>query len=203
MENEKYRKIIASVLSNTERMGYLYHSTEKYFFHEKKFGVPPSGGFWPLSTAKIRLKAVPQTFSSRLVGFTLQVGVKQFLSGRLFASARRLDGDEDGVDLLKDAGIVELERPALLFQVVDVEEPQTSCCLIVCSLVAPGLKCVVCVQDALIVQLEGVKDQRFVLCVEDPSDGLPRPAFAIIVGNINDVQIAGSHDITDVPINGQ
>ena len=59
-----------------------------------------------------------------MIGVRLEVGVKEFPACGPDASAWRLDGHKNRVDFRQNAGIFELEHPAVLFLIVHKEDTQ-------------------------------------------------------------------------------
>src|SRR5262249_23661586 len=70
-----------------------------------------------------RIAVLYQTVSG-MIGVRLQVGVKKLAACGPGTSTRALDSHKDRVDFRQNAGILELEHPAVLFLIVHKEDTQ-------------------------------------------------------------------------------
>ena len=59
-----------------------------------------------------------------MIRLRLQVCEQQLLSAGLITASRRLDGNEYGIDLFQDCGIVELKGPAAVGLIVHIEDAE-------------------------------------------------------------------------------
>ena len=100
------------------------------------------------------------------------------------ASAIRLNGNEDRVDVLERLGVVGLEHPALLADVILIEDSQTPRFLFVRSFAAPGLKCVRRWNTGLRIQVERIKDQTLAFGIEHPPIGFCRSFLGNVVDEL-------------------
>src|SRR5471030_222076 len=139
--------------------------------------------------------AAPSTL--RMVGSGIQVGIKHLLAVGLHASAWRLDGHKNGVDLRQHFGILEFEHPSVLFLVVDVKYTQTLRRFVPGFPLPPGLK------RGAAFQIEGIKDQRLALRVKDAAKRALRFALAVNVEDVHNVETARAHEFADIKVGNQ
>src|SRR5258707_917545 len=104
----------------------------------------------------------------RMIGIDFEVGEKKSLVARLVAASVWLDGDEYTVNLCQGLGVVTLHNPALSGSVIFIENPQVDGLLSVGPSSAPSLKGSCLFHIRLLIQIVGIKNQRFSPRVEHP-----------------------------------
>ena len=169
-------------IRSTEALPYLY----QYFF----------GG---------RSRNTPGRFSEHLgmVWIDMQVGKQQRLLARFLASAIWFNRDKNSINLSQRFRICEPQNPSLLRRVVHIEDAKIERLLPVRSTSAPGLESASILDTSLLVQIVGVKDQRFPFRVEHAAVGFPRLSGTLDVIHFRNVEISGPHQVTDVAVVGQ
>src|SRR5271156_6460282 len=103
----------------------------------------------------------------------LQVSVEHWLAARFVTSAVRFYGHENGIDLFKHIRIIEFQDPAFLRRVILIENSKIDSLTSVRTAPSPGLKCAGASGARLLVQVVGVKDERFALGIKHSSGRLP------------------------------
>src|SRR5258708_8486144 len=68
---------------------------------------------------------------------------------------------------------------------------------------APDLECAGVLDSGLVVQIEGVENQRLVLRVKNPAKRFSGPAAAVDVKNIGNIELTGPHQFANVAIRGK
>src|SRR6266480_702387 len=112
-----------------------------------------------------------------MIGAYAKVGEQQLLAARMVTSAIGFDGYENGVNIFQGLRIVGLQNPALLADIIFIEDAKTESLLLVRSFPAPGLKGLRILKARLCIQIEGIKDQRLSFCVEHATVSLVRSRF--------------------------
>src|SRR6478736_980644 len=128
-----------------------------------------------------------------MVGAYPQVGEQQLFPAWVMASPVWFHGHKNGIDIVQRLRVACLQNPALLAEVVLVEDTEAKGLLLVRPTSAPGLKRT-CVFDAwLRIQIVGVKNQSLAFGIKNTSVGLVRLSRANHIVNLGNVEIAGSH----------
>ena len=96
----------------------------------------------------------------------LQVGVEHRLATWLVASAFWFYSHEYGINLIKRLRIIDFKDPPFFGRVVLVENSQIHSLFSVRSAAAPGLERAGISGSRLLVQVVGVKDERFSLGIK-------------------------------------
>src|SRR5437762_13987247 len=116
-------------------------------------------------------------------------GVEKGLAGRFVAAAVRLNRDKYGVDLRQLLRIVKAQYPAAVLLAVLVENAEIDGRSLGRFVPAPRLEGHI-LDARLPVEIEGVKDERLALGVEDAAVGLARAAVARHVKYVRHVELS-------------
>src|SRR5579864_3456767 len=127
---------------------------------------------------------------------------QELFAARLLLAAPGLHGHKHGVNLIQDFGIVKAQGPAFVGGIVQVEHAHVQRTLVSRATSSPGLKSSI-VHSRLAIQVKSVEDQRFPCGVEDSSKGFLGFSFAINIEHVGNIEIACSHQITDVTVRYQ
>src|ERR1700722_12239351 len=129
---------------------------------------------------------------SGMVRTDTEVGKQQLFAARMRTSAVWFHGHKNGVNIFERLGVAGLQNPALLADVVFVQNAETKGLLLVRSSPAPRLKRTRVPHTGLGVEVEGIKDQPLSLGVKHAALRLVRP-FPGNVANIRHIEIARAH----------
>ena len=119
-----------------------------------------------------------------MVRFFPQERIQERLTSWFLAATARFDGDEDGVNFRELLGIVQAQNPAAVQFAVHVENTEIrGMCLLAWFVISlsPDLEGAGVLYSRFTIEIEGVKDQRLVLGVEDAAEGFAGPAAAVDV----------------------
>ena len=94
--------------------------------------------------------------------------------------------------------VLELEHPAVLLLIVDIENSQAFGPALSRPAGSPNLEGSISLRSAPIAQVKGIKDQRLFLGIENAAKSPPVLAFAVYVEHVNNMEIAGTHQVMDV-----
>src|ERR1700727_443033 len=110
-----------------------------------------------------------------------KVGKQKWFSGGTVASAVRLDGDKDGVNLSQCFSIVGLHDPAFLGGIVLIEDSELGSEVPVGPSLSPGFVGAGLLHARVLVQIVSVKDQRLSFGEENASGGFPSVSVVLHV----------------------
>src|SRR5258708_4294791 len=112
---------------------------------------------------------------SGMVRADAEVGEQQWLAAWVLASAVRFNCHKNGINVFERLRIVGFQNPALLADVVFVENSETPSLLLVWSFPPPGLERARVLNTRMCVQIESIEDQSFSFCVKDAAVRLVCP----------------------------
>src|SRR5215470_2365266 len=135
-----------------------------------------------------------------MIGTYSKRGEEQLLAAWMLASSVGLGRHKDCVNIFKRFGIVGLQNPALLVQVVLIQYAQTASLLLVRPSSSPHLEGAGILQSRLAVKIIGVEDQLFPAGVEDSAVGLAGFPFAVHVVHFRNIKVTSSHQLPDVAV---
>src|SRR5947209_7127236 len=98
-----------------------------------------------------------------MIRIRVEVCVKEFAARGLGTSAWRFDGHKNQVDFRQNAGVFELEHPAVLFLIIYIEDSQASGRILSWSARPPNLERRISLCSVPITQVKSVKDQGLLL----------------------------------------
>src|SRR5262249_25053412 len=98
-----------------------------------------------------------QLWPARIGG---EICEKELVPRRLGASAGRLDGYKDRIDLRQNLRIFETENPAVLLLIIDLEQSETVRCSLSWSALPPNLERCISLGGVSVVQIKRVKNER-------------------------------------------
>src|SRR5580698_653299 len=130
-----------------------------------------------------------------MIGSHSQRSGEKLTTARFVTPTRRFNSHENSLDLIENLRIIELQLPPTVVFVVFVKNTHAQGMVFVSLLQTPGLECAGGAHSRLLIQIEGIEDERFVLGVENAAEGFRRPivAVAIHIGYVCDKKIAGTH----------
>src|SRR5262245_25534529 len=139
-----------------------------------------------------------------MIGINVKISKQQRLvAARFVTPAVGFDGDKDGVDLRQCFGIVEPQHPTFLRSIVDIEDSEIECLLPVRSTPAPSLETARILYSRLLIEIVGIKDQRFPLGVEDAAVRLLGLSVPLDIVDLCHIEIARAHQVSNVSVVGQ
>src|SRR5579864_6683295 len=142
----------------------------------------------------------------RVIGFAAQQGVEEGFTGWLLTAAMGLDSHEYGIDFLQLLRIVEAQHPPPIGFAVHVEDPEIRGVILFFRSrvsLSPNLERAGGLDPRLAIEVEGIKNQRFVLGIENTAERFARAAAAVHIEDIGDIELARSHELTDVAVGGK
>src|ERR1700722_16522398 len=139
-----------------------------------------------------------------MVRFLAQQGVEKGLARGFGTAAMRFHGDEDCIHFGHLFRIIEAQNPAAVRFAVHVQNPQIHGASFFAKfrrfLLSPDLEDAGILYSRLMIKVKGVKDKRFILCVEDASVWLTCAASAVYIEDVCYVELAGAHQLADVTV---
>src|SRR5713101_4248719 len=136
---------------------------------------------------------------SGMVRTDAEVGEQQLLAAWVLASAVRFNCHKNGINVFERLRIVGFQNPALLADVVFVEDSETPSLLLVRPFPPPSLERARVLNTGLCVQIESIKDQPFRLCVKDAAVRPVRPLPGDVM-HVCHIEITSAHQLADVPV---
>src|SRR5258707_1201211 len=130
----------------------------------------------------------------RMVRRSAQIGIQKAPALRIRTAVGWFESHKYGVNVLQDSRVVYLEHPTIERRIVHVEEPEicrlAAACFAVSPCLEPGSSAVV----ALILKIESIKNQEFLLDVVDATESTAGFPVTLYVVNIHNVQITGAKE---------
>ncbi len=142
-------------------------------------------------------------WSLRMIRFFPQQSVEKWLSRRLLASTVRLDGHKDCIDFSQLPRVVQAKHPPAIGLTIHVQDAKVRRMRFPIGFgvsLAPYLEGAGISYPRLVIKVESVKNERFVLRIEDPPERLARSASAIHIKHIGDIEFARAHQFPDIAI---
>src|SRR5216684_702339 len=131
-----------------------------------------------------------EEYPLRMVRRSAQVGIQKAPALGIGTAVGWFQSHKYGVDVLQDTRVVYLENPTIERRIIHVEEPEICRLAAACFAVSPGLESGCGAVVALILKIESVKNQEFLLDVVHAAESTARFSVALHVINIHNVQIA-------------
>src|SRR5258708_23898236 len=104
---------------------------------------------------------------SGMIRIDAEVRKEQGFTGRLGATTLGLDCDEHSIDLLKFHRVIDLQNPTFVCRRSLEENREIESVLAIAPPPPPNLECTNVPEARLMVQIEAIKNERSVFCVED------------------------------------
>ena len=109
------------------------------------------------------------------------------------ATAVGLHSHKNGVNVVQGLGVVCFQNPALLAEVVLVENAEAEDVLPVRAAPAPGLEGTRIFYARLRIQIKGIENQSLALRIKDTSVGFVRLSSAGHIVDFGNIKIASAH----------
>src|SRR5216684_3776429 len=135
-----------------------------------------------------------EEYPLRMVRRSAQVGIQKASALGRGTAVRWFESHEYGINVLQDTRIVYLEDPAIKRRVFHIEEPEICWLAAARFAVSPSLESGSGTVVPLILEIESVKNQEFLLDVVHATEGTARFPVSLYVINIHNVQIAGTEE---------
>ena len=134
----------------------------------------------------------------RMIGIRVEVCVQKFAARGPGTSAWRFDRHKNRVDLRQNARVFELEHPAVLILIVDIEDSEALGWILSWSTRSPNLERCISFRSVPIAQVKSVKDQGLLLRIKDTAKCPLVLAFAVDVEHVSNMKITRAHQVMDV-----
>ena len=135
-----------------------------------------------------------------MVGLNTKVGEEKGLAAGTLTAAVRLDCDKYCINLGQCLGVIGLHNPTLLVRVVLIEDTEIHGVIAIRSSAPPSLECACALDARLLIEIVGIKDERFPTGIEDPPKGFLRISGLCDVVDLSDIEIARAHQFSDVAV---
>src|SRR5713101_6825377 len=203
-----------SVCAQAELMNSVRMKTERTAHTRQRWGILP-----PMANVRMagpclyqsvfESAAILKELAKRLlgmVGWRPEVRIKNGLTTwRSEWPSLRLQGHEDGIDLLQNLGILELHDPPMLALIIGIEDPQAQWLLFtqLVAVATPGCVYKSAIRDLIRRQIVGVEDKRFALSIEGSAKSFLHAALTIGIHYVDHVKIASRHDVANLSVGGE
>src|SRR5260370_6016873 len=160
----------------------------------------------PVCTNRIRIRRnfwATSEERSGVIGGCPKICIENGLATwRSEGASLRLQGHEDGVDLLQSLWIFELHDPTMLTLIIGIENSQPQWLLFtqLVAVAAPGCEDKFAIRDLVRGQIVCIEDERLALSIEGSSKGFPDATCAVDIHDIHDVNVASRHDVANLPV---
>src|SRR5260370_42411739 len=135
-----------------------------------------------------------------LIGFDPQRREKELLSAGVVAPAVWFYSYKYRIDFFECLRVGGFQYPTLLAGVIHIEDAKIQGLFLVGTAPAPSLERTRVLESRLLVQIVGVKNQRFALRIEHAPIRLIRFAGSRHIVDLYTVQLPRSHQIPNVPV---
>src|SRR5216683_5627344 len=128
-----------------------------------------------------------------MVGAYPQVGEEQLFPAWVMAPPVWFHGHKNGIDVVQRLRVACLQNPALLAEVVLVENAEIKSLLLVRSASAPSLKRTCVFHAWLRIQIVSIENQSLAFGIKNTSVSLLRLSCASHIVDLGNVEIASAH----------
>src|SRR5579864_7453507 len=138
-----------------------------------------------------------------MIGFTAQQRVQERLSSWLVAATMGFDRNKNSINFGELFRIIQTKNPTAVRFAVQVQNPEIRWMILLVGLgisLSPNLESTGRLDTRLMVEIKGIKDQRFALGIEDTAKGLAGTATTVHIKDVRDVKLARAHQLANVTV---